>query len=240
MKTSTLNHFLTFNKPLLPLCKRIGKRLLASLWGRLSLGVSTLIQHAISRSVRAVRGLTAGLHALTISVDVNARIYVGLAFVGMVTPLAACVYLLFDKSVRIEGWYHANNFYLFMLLGPYLAGLCLCVGVFLLFPQSAKRAYTLLVPVAYFIGKIIWLYYADSNDEFWSVPEWSYFAIGLLIGFVLLISIDFLAARKFHRADSYDKRLEGIFNVADDLPADKVVSMFKTTWREKKEFSKQY
>lgn len=188
----------------------------------------------------AVRDVLHGLNALAISAVINKRILLGLGVVGVVMPLSACMYMLFDQTVQVEGWYHVNNFYLFMLLGPYLAGTCLTVGVFFLFPQNAPRSYILILPLAYLIGKILWLYLTTSNAQYWSVPHWSFFAIGASISVVLLISIDWLTWRFFHRELAFEKRFELIAANREKFGMDQIGAMFLKTWDEREKFQKQY
>lgn len=176
---------------------------------------------------------------LAISSINNARVFIGLGLIGVVTPLAACLYLLFDRSVVVEGWYHQNMFYLFMLLGPYLSYIVGTIGVFLLFPHGVKRAYSLTLPLGLFIAKTIWLIQTTSNAEYWQLPTWSFVATGLLIAFVLLICLDWLVWVKCHREDSFKARFESIYQIHEGLPLEKIGSMFIQTMRDKKNFEKQ-
>lgn len=236
---TTKHHYLKWKR-----LNALSKSLLqcSELWllGQLWPGALTYLQRKSQLVAAAGRGAVTGLRALALSVSTNKRILSGAGFAGIVSPLSACMYLLFDQSEDVAGWYHVNNFYLFMLLGPYLASLFMTLGVFLLFPNFSGRAYFLLIPCAYLIGKIMWLYTTTSNAEYWSVPHWSFFAVGILTSTVLLIALDWLTWRFFHRELAFEKRLELIYNNANAFPAETVVSMFKTTMKDKKEFSKQY
>jgi hypothetical protein len=148
-------------------------------------GMSMLVQPIRVHADRVRFAGLSALQALALSSTANYRIFAGLIFVGIVTPLASCTYQLFDFKERVEGWYHLNSFHLFMLLGPYLSGLALTIGVFLLFPKGVKRAYTLLIPAGYFVGKLIWLYQTSSNEEYWMVPSFSFFAVGAVISLTI-------------------------------------------------------
>lgn len=205
-------------------------------------GMYLQAQRILAHVVRAARAFRIALRALALSATASKRIYAGLGFVGIVTPLASCFYLLFNQSVRIEGWYHLNNFYLFMLLGPYLSGLALTIGVFLLFPPNVKRAYTLIIPAAYFIGKIIWLYQTETNAEYWTVPSWPFFAVGACIAVVIFLLSDWICKRKFHGEDRFEARLDGIIShlTDEDVSAEKFRSLVRTTWRERKEFKRSF
>jgi hypothetical protein len=127
-----------------------------------------------------------------------------------------------------------------MALGPYLSGLALTIGVFLLFPVGVKRSFTLLIPAAYFLGKIIWIYSTDNNDDFKSVPTWSYFAVGAVISITVFLLSNWLCYRRFHGEDRHEARLKGLEQIADDLPADKWKAMMLTVLRERREFKRSF
>lgn len=187
-----------------------------------------------------VRDALHGLSALTNSFTVNNRIFVGLGLVGIVSPLSACLHLLFDQNEFVENWYHVNNFYLLLLLGPYLAGFFLTLGVFFLFPKNVARSYSLVIPMAYLVGKILWLYFTTSNAEYWAVPHWTFFAMGFIISMVILMSSEWLTWRKFHRADSFEAREKGLYQIADSVDAEKWKSMMMETLRQKYEFNSKF
>lgn len=222
--------------------------LCSELWSLRLLSPGVFLSHVqiLSRknllkvATAAGRDVLHGLHALAISAVINKRILLGLGVVGVVTPLSACMYMLFDQTVQVQNWYHVNNFYLFMLLGPYLAGTFLTMGVFFLFPRESKRAYILIAPLSYLIGKILWLYLTTSNAQYWSVPHWSFFAIGACISVVLLISLDWLTWRFFHRELAFEKRFELIAANREKFGMDQIGAMFLKTWDERKNFQKQY
>lgn len=193
-----------------------------------------------STTVRALKDRLAGLAALPLTLTVNARLFLGLVMMGVVAPLAACAYMVFNRGFIIEHWYHVNYFHLFFLLGPHLFNVACFFGIFLLFPRGSKRAYFIAIPFGYTMAKILWLIQVSDNKALWSLVPSSFILGGMAISVVLLLIMDWLSWRKFHRADAFDARLNGLAQVADDLPAEKVKSMFLTTWREKKEFQKQY
>lgn len=216
--------------------------LLDQLWHGVLLQATQMKKTLRVLADKEVRAGLLAVQALALSVTASRRIYAGLGFVGIVTPLASCAYQLFDQGLIVRDWYHINNFYLFMLLGPYLSGLALTIGVFLLFPTGVKRSFTLLIPAAYFIGKIIWLYQTESNKEYWSVPSWSFFAVGLLISCVIFFLIEWFAHRQFHGKDSFNARVKSLGNVVDEeaISDAKFRSMFRQTFYAKENFKSQY
>lgn len=188
----------------------------------------------------ALRVAVAGLHALILASTANLRIYVGLVLMGVVAPLAACVYLLFDRGIVVKGWYHLNYFHLFFLLGPHLFEFFCLLGAFLLFPKDSKRAYFLIIPAGYVLAKILWLITVTNNAEFWSVIPSSFILIGMLISTVLFVLTDWLTWRKFHGEDSFEKREKGLYQIANDVPAEKFRSMVMETWANKFNFHSKY
>jgi hypothetical protein len=231
------NHITLFKRthtPLLQLWKGLNAFLKSQLYSSelwqldlLSRGAySSLVQkiktlNLWTKMLAVVKDVRTGLHALLSSATINNRIFIGLGFVGIVSPLSAC-------------------FYLFMLLGPYLAGFFLTLGVFFLFPKNVTRSYSLVIPMAYLVGKILWLYFTTSNAEYWAVPHWTFFAMGFIISMVILMSSEWLTWRKFHRADSFDARQKGLYQIADSVDAEKWKSMMMETLRQKYEFNEKF
>jgi hypothetical protein len=148
--------------------------------------------------------------------------------------------MLFSRTEVIDGWYYVNYFHLFLTIGPSLFVFFLLTGAFLLFPDGCKRAYALVVPTGYTISKILWLLTVTSNEQFWQMPTGSFLFAGVLISFTLFIMLDWLAHNKFHGLDSFDARLEGLYNIADAVDDKKFKSMFVQTMRAKKEFRKKF
>jgi hypothetical protein len=245
MKTLTTRIFLSIHNKfnLQPLCENIGRNLLFLFSGQLLPGefISTLLNH-LRILAAAVKGVQAGLHALVLSATANKRLYVGFGFIGIVAPLVGCSYLLFDRTVVDVEWYHQNNFYLLLLLGPFITGVFICIGVYHLFPNGSKRAYTLALPMGYLIGKIIWLYQIESNEEFYQITPVNIILVGVLISTVIMFLSEWLTWRWSHRIRAFACRRDSLDNIVDDedISDAKFRSMFRQVYREKKEFHKQY
>lgn len=240
MKTKTL----LFNQPL-QLCEStstLSDSSRSSFW-RLAHGHFTQSMHKLRQLTAPVlKGVLAGLHALAMVSNntINTRIFVGLGLMGVVAPLSACFYMLFDRVDFVQGWYHVNYFHLFFLLGPHLFLFFCLAGCFLLFPQGGKRTYMLAVPLGYNIAKIIWLTMASSNSDFWAVVPASLILIGVLISLVLFLAFGWLAQNKFHREDAFKARINKLCELADEFDDAKFKSMAKTVYREEKAFQNQY
>lgn len=183
----------------------------------------------------AFKGVHAGLIALMMAATVNYRIYVGLATMLVLAPLSYCSYAIFDRAQHIAGWYHHNYFHLFFLIRFQIAFAVFLIGLYHFLPKD-NRVKILSIPLGFLFMSIALNVLADSNDDIWRVADISLWAAGVCLSMVIFYLSDYLTHRKFHRADAFDKRLDGIAQIAEDLPAEKVVSMFLTTWRERKEF----
>lgn len=190
----------------------------------------------------AGRDALAGLHALVLATSANKRLYAGFGFIGIVAPLVGCSYLLFDRTIVDVEWYHLNNFYLLLLLGPFITGVFICIGVYHLFPTGSKRAYALALPMGYLIGKIIWLYQIESNEEFYQITPVNIILVGVLISVIILFLSEWLAWRWAHRTRAFDVRLDSLDNIVDDedITDAKFRSMFRQVYKDKKAFPKQY
>lgn len=194
----------------------------------------------VTRVAPAVADLIVGLRALLLSIGSNNRIYVGLVLMGVVSPLSSCIYMLFDRGVYIQEWYHVNYFHLFLLLAPYLSIFFCFAGVFLLFPEGSKRAYALIVPAGFTLGKIFWLIQIKSNAEYWSVVPWFFVLVGLLTSAVLFLMLDWMAHNKFHRVDAFEARMDLLCANAKGFDDETFKRLATTVYREKKAFQKQY
>ena len=229
-----------------PLCEKRSLLSHLSLWLRVH-GFFTVVRttkfcHLKMTIAHAHKALHAGLVALQLALlaQINRRVYVGLFLMGVIAPVSACFYMLFDRVAFVEGWYHVNYFHLFFLLGPHLFITSCLAGAFLLFPEGSKRAYMLSIPMGYNVAKIIWLIMATSNQDFWAVVPSSILLIGILISTVLFFTLDWLAKRKFHREDAYKARMDNLVKLADEFDDAKFKSMVKTVWQDEKSFQKQY
>jgi hypothetical protein len=170
----------------------------------------------------------------------NKRIFIGLGLMGVVAPLAACFYMMFDRVQVDADWYYLNYFHLFFVLGPHIAYIVAFVGIFYLFPFMSKRSYLMALPTGWNIAKILWLISANSNETFWQpVPKSMYLICGL-IALVFYLTHDWLTWRFFHRVHAFECRIESIKRYSDDLDNEKLGSMVRQAWKTEKEFQKEF
>lgn len=235
MKTLTRNFL---NSKIQPLCENVLSNLSFWLWQLPLPGASFIRLKTLSIQALLVlvyRDLVAGLHALINASTVNNKIYVGLILMLVVAPLSYCTYELFDRSYHVPGWYHLNFFHLFFLIRFQIAFSVFFIGLYYYLP-SEPRVKILSIPLGFLFMSIAINVMADSNDDIWRIANASLWAAGICLSLVIFYGLDYFSWRKFHRADAYEKRLDGIAQVADELPPEKVASMFVTTWRERREF----
>lgn len=119
----------------------------------------------------------------------------------------------------IQNWFH-----LFNLIGPYLFFFVVLCGVALLIPPQQKTfkvikkslqvqlTRMLCIPFGWTISKIAWLCLVDSNDDFFSVPAWTFLAGGLAVGYIFYRSIEYFTWRKYHGWDGLIATLENVNN----------------------------
>lgn len=179
----------------------------------------------------------------------NGRIFIALT-IFCASPLAACVHMLFDRKVNNPEWYHGNYFHLFNLLGPYLFCLVVLIGICLLIPPKQKTfkvfkrsldvqlSRIMSIPIGLTIAKLIWLYQTKSNEDFWSIPNWSYFMVGVFVGYVSYLLIEWLTWRKYHAFDGLLATIEGLYEI--DLPDDVRREKVKPLLKELREFHSKY
>jgi hypothetical protein len=172
------------------------------------------LKTALVRVGLAPAAIRASFIALVISSTVNSRVYVGSLLMYVMTPLAGCSYLLFDRVNPDKTQYYWYLFDLFLVISPYLSLFACMLGAYLWMPVS-NRAKGLFIPMGLTLGKILWLMQVSSNEEFWTVPSISFIFYGLLIASLLPMVLDHLIWRKFHDFDGKMARLIGIVNISD-------------------------
>jgi hypothetical protein len=207
----------------------VAKRKLSSLWMQMAAHVLQVLRAGRDAAQAQIMAATA-----------NKRIFIGLGLMGVVAPLAACLYLLFDRVEVDKGWYYLNYFHLFFVLGPHIAYIVAFVGIFYLFPFMSKRSYLMALPTGWNIAKIVWLISATSNEAFWQPVPKSLYLIGGLVALVFYLTHDWLTWRFFHRFDSFKAREKGLYQIVNDVPADKFVSMWKVYYEQKNNFQREF
>jgi hypothetical protein len=230
------NHFLNY-KPL-QLCQEKLNGFSRWLYSALLHGLTISLQQ-INLHVH-VDQVQPAIHAM--AQRVNRRIFIGLGLIGVVAPVAGSFYTFLSHATVSEDWYYLNWFNLFLVLGPPLKNVFFAWGVFYLFPEGAKRAWIIALPMGEEIGKILWLISITNNEQFWSVAPWHVYVTGISLAVFLLTIAEFITFRYHHRQLKYKATVEGLYNIVDEesIPDSKFRSMFKTTMIAQKNFQKEY
>jgi hypothetical protein len=209
---------------------------------------TTILRPVLASKAHAFLAL---MKALALSSTSSGRIYVGLLLI-VTSPLAACIHLLFDRSETVS-WlaeYHQNYFHLFNVIGAWLFALVVCFGLFLILPPVVKTwkvfKYTLQVqvtrilsiPIGFVMGKIVWLVQTTSNEDYWSLPGWSYTIVGLGVGYMIIRSMDYFIWKQFHALDALLDSLAGLHQI--DLPAEVLREKAAPLIQEIKQFHSRY
>lgn len=266
MKTLNELIFLTHTIKHKPLWKRLKEFLttvgcaFASYWLAVPSHSQSYYQGAVMilrKSFAPVAQAALAIHARTKAVRstiINNRIYAGLVLVVIVAPLSACIHMLpgmKDNPVSVEVWFYQVWYNLFLVLGPYFFSMCIILAAFLWIqpvnkrikfsqkPVSFQLTRALSIPFGYCIGKIIWLIFCDNNDDFERLGHWSFFAGGVVIGYVLFRMLDYLVWRQEHAMNALIDTLEGLYK-APNIEHEQRNKIATPYWQELREFHSKY
>lgn len=207
-----------------------------------------ILQRALANKGAASLAL---IKALALSSTSNVKVYVGL-FLIVLSPFGACIHLFYDRKSEVA-WlmdYHQNYFHLFNLLGAWIFSLIVFTGLFILLPpvQKTWKVYKyslkvqltrlLALPIGFVMSKIVWLIQTTSNEDFWSIPGWSYTIAGLCVGYVFIRSIDYFIWKQFHAFDALLASLEGLHQL--DIPGEMLREKAAPLINELKQFHSKY
>jgi hypothetical protein len=201
-----------------------------------SLGKQT--ERTLQCIVLAFREAFAGLAALSLTLRSNQRKYVGLLLMFGISPISYCTYdLLFSyQDLPVIGWFHYNFFHFFFLVRWPLAAIVWLVGLFHYLPKD-RGVKVLAFPLGWCFMALFQSVMADSNEDVWEVVNIILLGAGISFALMIFLFLDYFIWRKFHREDAFEKRFEGIYRVHEDLPLDKIGSMFIQTMHDKKNFN---
>jgi hypothetical protein len=162
------------------------------------------------------------------------------------------LHLPFDRHAKVEALgFLTNWFHLLNLISPYLWFLVILVGISFLIPptggtvkvfkRSAKVQFNrmMAVPLGICIAKIIWLCLIKSNEDFWSVPNWLYFTVGICIAYFFYRLLEYFAWRKFHAFDGIVASLEGLYKT-EGIDSDVRKKLADPLWKDLREFHSKY
>lgn len=184
----------------------------------------------ISRALADRAGVVKNSHAIAKAFP---RMVIGLFILIVAAPYADVFYTKLDFNARVspEVWYYESYHWLFLCLGPYIKGMLVTIGWYLIFGFGHLLAKPI---VAYQLmwdsGKILWLLQVTTHEEYKSLPPDLYiFGYGLAAAILLIILIDRLSYWLHHRVMAIKARLQGLRNIADKVDAQVIVSGFVRT-----------
>lgn len=226
------------------LCEKFlnGWRSLLSFSEPLSLVAQSLPKSFTPKTIaRAFKAQIAGILALVnlYSAKINRRILVGLVVMYVGATLFYFSYTVFDRERHILGWYHHNYWHLFFLIRYQISQIIFLIGFYIGLPQySIKKA---IAPyLGFLIMGMVLNITAESNDDIWDTMSLVWWLAGTAFSVALFLGLDHVAHRKYHRADSFDARQKGLYQIADSVDAEKWKSMMMETLRQKYEFNEKF
>lgn len=148
------------------------------------------------------------------------------------------LYHFFNPLAINKEWYFLNWYYFLYTIREELAVGLWAVGTFLLLPSKYKLAFIpCSVLLTYSIAYIIhYSYFVDSLESFHSDVLFSMWvaAAALAIGFI--VSVDYLAYRKYHLKDGTAARIIGIVRIPD-VPAEHKMNIMEGLVKESENYN---
>lgn len=157
--------------------------------------------------VRVSLATTVTLSALLRATS-NYRTYGALLLIAG-AQLSEVAYVLFDQSVGqpLAYW---NAYYYLQAIGPHLSALLTVTGFYLLIPQFSKLKFFALIPVAYKLGKIIWLACIDNNVDFHRFVPIGFLLYGFTAALIWLFVFEWLMSLHYHKREGSIARMVGV------------------------------
>jgi hypothetical protein len=95
------------------------------------------------------------------------------------------------------------------------------------------------LPAGLIIGKIVWLIFCTSNEDFDRILPWHFALGGLAIGYVFIRSIEYLIWRQEHVMNALIDSLQGLYDIKG-MDEDTRRQMAAPYWKELREFNSKY
>jgi hypothetical protein len=175
----------------------------------------------------------------------SARLIVGIFLVGCVAPVCDFFYSLsflqnfeaFNKDTQIDYLMplFENYFYLSYCIGPYLDKLFTTWGLYLVFVgPEAKKRWIAILAIVFAVSRALWILQANNDIELQGWPSFAYWIYGFILTWVLWKVSNYLLYMYNHKTLNQKSTMDNITNNRKDLPAEKVVEMYATTWEKMK------
>lgn len=183
---------------------------------------------------------------------INNRIYGGLGLVVIVAPVSACIHMLPGmKELVNKDWFYKSYYNLFLVLGPYFYCLCIVLAAFLWIPPKMQRikfsqrelsfqiTRALSIPFGLIVGKIVWLIFCDSNDDFELLGNPLFFLGGVVVSYIAFRVLEYSVWRQEHAMNAIINTLEGLYNTPG-FTEEQRREMSAPYWKELREFHSKY
>lgn len=183
---------------------------------------------------------------------INNRIYAGLGLVVIVAPVSACIHMLPGmKELVSQDWFYKNYYNLYLVLGPYFFCLCIVMTAFLWIPPTVKRikfskkalsfqiTRALSIPFGLIVGKIVWLIFCDSNEDFELLGNPLFFLGGVIISYIAFRVLEYSVWRQEHAMNAIINSLEGLYNTPG-FTEEQRRELSAPYWKELREFHSKY
>lgn len=174
-------------------------------------------------AVRVGVALLTSLHNSKAVAKAFPRFVVGLVCLIWMAPYADIFYTRLDFNDRVSAdvWYYESYHWLFLCLGPYLKSILQVIGIYLcLVHSSGLKNYIIAYPLAFDVGKVLWLLQVNSHPEYLKVPTWLFIGYGAVTSLLIVTILDKLTFWLNHRVHAIKKRFEGLRLIAYSVDAE--------------------
>lgn len=236
--------------------------LLAQLHGAVKSTLSSLAE-AVRQKVQITR-VVSQLQSQFRSLTQNKRHTVGVAL-WMIGVASLFIHLLFDPysqehqvcrvlgfdlshcwngkgGAESTGWCYTSWFDYLTQIRVFIALLFWSVSLPLLVPPK----FSLSIIPASIAHAVAWCwilhysFFSTSYETINAFPHWRLIAVGMALGFSIVMSADYLIHAYNHRVRAFEARLETLYNGADLLTPEQFRTTFKKFVEEKRAFQKQF
>lgn len=186
-----MKHFFNNQQPLLQ-CRSLSRALFSRL-SSLALTWFGLAKMKLSSGI--VRAKLAILATL-LAARSNWPKYLGYSVIAGAC-LAEFICRAFDPAGGDPSAYW-NAYYFFHAIRGEISTILILTGALFLMPRNMKEKWVLIVPGAYKFGRILWLAFVTSNEQYHQLTPFAFLMIGVAASITWFLLFDYLMALHFH------------------------------------------
>lgn len=187
-----MKHFFNNQQPLRQ-CQSLSK----ALFSRLSSWSRSLFTH-VRRSLSSVHARAKlAIRATLLASSSNWPKYLGYALVAFAV-LTEFICRFFDPQGGDPLAYWNTYHYLFAIRSE-ISTILICTGAMLLMPRNMKEKWVLVVPCAYKFGRILWLAFVTTNEQYHQMTPFAFLLIGVAASCGWFVLFDYLMDLHFHK-----------------------------------------